>query len=119
MRVAPELIQKATDPMVKWVSLPELYVASDIGPLTRTRGVHSKTVMQRDFATAGGIRRIVGRVGADGRPLDGIELAMDAVLRGDSTGVRRAGRCARAGNRRAGCVAVAAAGRIEPDAHDQ
>jgi cell division protein FtsI (penicillin-binding protein 3) len=90
MRVAPELIQRATDPMVKWVSLPELYVASEISPLTRMRGVHPKTVMQRDFATAGGIRRIVGRVGADGRPLDGIELAMDAVLRGDSTGMRRA-----------------------------
>jgi cell division protein FtsI (penicillin-binding protein 3) len=42
--------------------------------------------MQRDFATAGGIRRIVGRVGLDGRPLDGIELSMDSVLRGDSRG---------------------------------
>src|SRR5215211_350284 len=42
MRVAPELIQRATDPMVKWVSLPELYVASEIGPLTRMRGVHPK-----------------------------------------------------------------------------
>ena len=90
MRVAPELIQRSTDPMVKWVSLPELYVASEIARLTRMRGVHAKTVMQRDFATAGGIRRIVGRVGTDGQPLDGIELAMDAVLRGDSTGVRRA-----------------------------
>jgi cell division protein FtsI/penicillin-binding protein 2 len=90
MRVAPELIQRASDPMVKWVSLPELYVASEVGPLTRMRGVHPKTVMQRDFATAGGIRRIVGRVGAVGRPRDGIELAMDAVLRGDSTGMRRA-----------------------------
>ncbi|MDP9178130.1 MAG: penicillin-binding transpeptidase domain-containing protein [Gemmatimonadota bacterium] len=90
MRVSPELIQRATDPMVKWVSLPDLYIASEIAALTSMRGVHPKTVMQRDFATAGGIRRIVGRVGADGRALDGIELAMDAVLRGDSTGTRRA-----------------------------
>jgi len=90
MRVPPEMILRATDPTVKWVSLPELYIASEIAALTRMRGVHPKTVMQRDFATAGGIRRIVGRVGADGRPLDGIELAMDAVLRGDSTGTRRA-----------------------------
>ena len=89
-RVAPELIQRATDPKVKWVSLPELYVASDIAALAGLRGVHSKTVMQRDFATAGGIRRIVGRVGADGRPLDGIELAMDGVLRGDTTSEKRA-----------------------------
>src|SRR5688572_10171457 len=90
IRVPPEMILRATDPKVKWVSLPELYIASEIAALTRMRGVHPKTVMQRDFATAGGIRRIVGRVGADGRPLDGIELAMDAVLRGDSTGTRRA-----------------------------
>lgn len=90
MRVPTELIQRATDPKVKWVSLPELYIASEIAALTSMRGVHPKTVMQRDFATAGGIRRIVGRIGADGRALDGIELAMDAVLRGDSTGTRRA-----------------------------
>ena len=90
IRVPPEMILRATDLKVKWVSLPELYIGSEIAALTRMRGVHPKTVMQRDFATAGGIRRIVGRVGADGRPLDGIELAMDAVLRGDSTGTRRA-----------------------------
>jgi cell division protein FtsI (penicillin-binding protein 3) len=89
-RVAPELIQRATDTQVKWVSLPDLYVASEITALTSMRGVHSKTIMQRDFATAGGIRRIVGRVGSDGRGLDGIERAMDEVLRGDSTGLRRA-----------------------------
>jgi cell division protein FtsI/penicillin-binding protein 2 len=90
IRVSPELIQRASDPQVKWFSLPDLYVASEIAALTAMRGVHAKTVMQRDFATAGGIRRIVGRVGSDGRPLDGIELAMDAVLRGDTTGIRRA-----------------------------
>lgn len=90
IRVPAEMILRATDPKVKWVSLPELYIGSEIAALTRMRGVHPKTVMQRDFATAGGIRRIVGRVGADGRPLDGIELAMDAILRGDSTGTRRA-----------------------------
>jgi cell division protein FtsI/penicillin-binding protein 2 len=88
--VAPELVQRAIDPSVKWVSLPDLYVASDIAALTTLTGIHAKTVMQRDFATTGGIRRIVGRVGPDGRPLDGIELAMDGVLRGDTTTERRA-----------------------------
>ena len=84
--VAGDLVRRATDTSVKWLSLPELYVASDVAPLTRIPGVHARTVMQRDFATAGGIRRIVGRVGLDGRPLDGIELSMDGVLRGDSRG---------------------------------
>ena len=88
--VSPALIQRAIDPTVKWVSLPDLYVASDIADLTALAGVHSKTVLQRDFATTGGIRRIVGRVGPDGRPLDGIELAMDSVLRGDTTKEKQA-----------------------------
>jgi cell division protein FtsI (penicillin-binding protein 3) len=88
--VAPALIQRAVDPQVKWVSLPDLFVASDITALESLAGVHVKTILQRDFATTGGIRRIVGRVGPDGRPLDGIELAMDAVLRGDSTREHRA-----------------------------
>jgi cell division protein FtsI (penicillin-binding protein 3) len=88
--VAPQLIQRAMDSTVKWMSLPELYVASDVAALTSITGVHPKTVMQRDFATAGGIRRIVGRVGPDGRPLDGIELALDRVLRGDTISAKRA-----------------------------
>ncbi|HUQ20344.1 MAG TPA: penicillin-binding transpeptidase domain-containing protein [Gemmatimonadaceae bacterium] len=88
--VAPELIARAGDTSVKWLSLPDLYVASEIGDLKKMPGVHARTVMQRDFATAGGIRRIVGRVGPDGRALDGIELSLDSVLRGTSTGARRA-----------------------------
>lgn len=88
--VAPELIARASDTTVKWLSLPDLYVASEIGALEKMPGVHSRTMMERDFATAGGIRRIVGRVGPDGRALDGIELSMDSVLQGTSTGARRA-----------------------------
>jgi cell division protein FtsI/penicillin-binding protein 2 len=89
-RVAPELIARASDTTVKWLSLPDLYVASEIAPLVKIAGVHARTIMQRDFATAGGIRRIVGRVGPDGRALDGIELSMDSVLQGASQGARRA-----------------------------
>ena len=88
--VAPELIRRATDTSLKWVSLPDLYVGSEITALTKIAGVHARTVMERDFATAGGIRRIVGRVGPDGKPLDGIELSMDSVLQGDTRGARRA-----------------------------
>ena len=32
--VAPALVQRAIDPQVKWVSLPDLYVASDVAELT-------------------------------------------------------------------------------------
>ena len=88
--VAPALIRRAVDPQVKWVSLPDLYVASDVAGLTSLTGIHAKTVLQRDFATTGGIRRIVGRTDPDGRPLDGIELAMDGVLRGDTIKEKRA-----------------------------
>ena len=89
-RIAPDVIQRAADARVKWLSVPGLFVASDIAELSALNGVHPRTVIQRDFATAGGIRRIVGRVDPDGRPLDGVELAMDSVLRGDRTSARRA-----------------------------
>jgi cell division protein FtsI (penicillin-binding protein 3) len=88
--VKPEIIRRLADPRVRWISLPDLYIASDVAGLTSINGVHVTIVMQRDFATVGGIRRIVGRVGPGGRPLDGIELSMDSVLRGDTASARRA-----------------------------
>jgi cell division protein FtsI (penicillin-binding protein 3) len=36
------------------------------------------------YSRSGGIRRIVGSVDRQGNPLDGLELALDTVLRGDS-----------------------------------
>jgi cell division protein FtsI (penicillin-binding protein 3) len=74
----------ALDKRKKWVTLPGLYAASEVASLTALAGVHPDAVMSRDYASAAGIRRIVGSLDPQGRPLGGIELALDSVLRGDT-----------------------------------
>jgi cell division protein FtsI (penicillin-binding protein 3) len=73
---------RATDPARRWVEVPGEWLPSDVAEVTATRGVHAQPVMQRVLSASEGVRRIVGRVGADGRPVDGVELALDTVLRG-------------------------------------
>lgn len=68
----------------KWVTLPGLYAAADVSSLLTLAGVHPDPILSREYATAPGIRRIVGSLDPEGRPLGGIELALDSVLRGDT-----------------------------------
>jgi cell division protein FtsI (penicillin-binding protein 3) len=53
-------------------------------------GIHLTPVLQRVYANSGGIKRIVGSLDGHGNPLDGLELALDTLLRGDSGRVRLA-----------------------------
>ena len=82
--VRGDWIKAALDKRRKWVTLPGLHVPSDIARLVALKGVHTAAVMNREYASGPGIRRIVGNLDPDGRPLGGIELALDSVLRGDS-----------------------------------
>jgi cell division protein FtsI (penicillin-binding protein 3) len=79
-----EWIAAASDRRRKWITLPGLHVQSDAAPLMALSGVHAESVMSRDYVNSTGIRRLLGSVGADGKPVDGIELAMDGVLSGDT-----------------------------------
>lgn len=81
-------ITMATDTTRRWVDVKGVFLPTDIAPVARQHGVYAKPVMDRVYANSGGIRRIVGRVGPDGKPLDGIELALDSLLRGDTASVR-------------------------------
>ena len=82
--VRSQWIRAALDKRRKWVTLPGLHVPSDIAALMSLKGVHTATVMNREYASAPGIRKIVGTLDPDGRPLGGIEFSLDSVLRGDS-----------------------------------
>lgn len=75
---------RATDRRRKWVELPGRYFPIAARPVTRLRGVHVTRAAERVSDPMSGLRRIVGRVGASGAPLDGIELSLDSLLRGDS-----------------------------------
>jgi cell division protein FtsI (penicillin-binding protein 3) len=86
--VDPRFVSMSLDTARKWVDIPGAYLPMDVAPAISLAGVYSKPVMDRVYATSGGIRRIVGRVGPDGKALDGIELALDSLLRGDTATVR-------------------------------
>jgi len=71
----------------RWVELPGLHDPARISSLVKLNGIHFTPVLQRVYAPSGGVRRIVGGLDGKGIPLDGIELGLDRVLRGDSAPV--------------------------------
>ncbi|MDQ6870667.1 MAG: penicillin-binding transpeptidase domain-containing protein [Gemmatimonadota bacterium] len=83
-RVDGALVHAAIERRRRWVDLPGLYSQSDIASLSKLNGVHLTPVLQRVYARSSGIRSIVGSLDGQGKPLDGLELALDATLRGDS-----------------------------------
>lgn len=84
LKINNRWIRSALDKKRKWITLPGIYASTDAAPLISLSGVHSEPVMSREYASGAGIQRIVGTVDPSGRPLGGIELALDTMLRGDS-----------------------------------
>ena len=81
-KIPPEWIVRATDPRRKWVSLPGRYLALDVAPVVAMRGVYATPIIERSYNFSEGTRQIIGRVDADGKAVDGIELALDSLLSG-------------------------------------
>lgn len=86
--VDPRFVSMSLDTVRKWVDIPGAYLPTAVAAAIGQKGVYSKPVMDRVYATSGGIRRIVGRIAPDGQALDGIELALDSLLRGDTATIR-------------------------------
>jgi cell division protein FtsI (penicillin-binding protein 3) len=82
--VSNELIKASLDKKEKWIPIPGQYAGSDISDLVSLAGVHPEAMVVRQYVSAPGIRRILGNLDAEGRPLGGIELTLDSILRGDS-----------------------------------
>ena len=80
--IPPEWVARATDASRKWVTLPGRYRAIDVAAVTAMRGVHVTPVIERAYASSEGTLRIIGRVDADGNAVDGLELALDSLLKG-------------------------------------
>jgi cell division protein FtsI (penicillin-binding protein 3) len=74
----------------RWIELPGLYTTSDVASISKLNGIHLTPVLQRVYARSGGIQRIVGTLDGRGNPVDGLELALDTLLRGDSGKVKLA-----------------------------
>lgn len=75
-------IARAVDTARKWVPIPDQFRATEVAAITAMRGVYTDPVTDRIYPGSDATRRIVGRVNGDGKPLDGIELALDSLLRG-------------------------------------
>jgi cell division protein FtsI (penicillin-binding protein 3) len=82
VQVKPEWIRRALDPKKAWVTLPGRYLATDVASATRIPGVHATAASVRTYTMSEGTRRLVGRVDPENNAVDGIELALDTVLRG-------------------------------------
>lgn len=80
--VDPAWAQRATDNQRTWVVLPGRFVAEDVAQITAIEGVYTTPVSDRTYAASPGLRSVLGRVDADGRGIDGLELTLDSVLRG-------------------------------------
>lgn len=80
--VPAEWAARGTDVSRKWVTLPGRYVALNVASIMAMRGVHASSAIERTYAFSQGTRRIVGRVDENGAAVDGVELALDTLLRG-------------------------------------
>jgi cell division protein FtsI (penicillin-binding protein 3) len=83
-RLDAAAVHAAIDRRRRWIDLPGLYSASDVASISKLNGVHLTPVLQRVYGNSDGIKRIVGSLDLRGNALDGLELALDSILRGDS-----------------------------------
>lgn len=89
-RVDADAVRAAIARRRRWIDLPGLYSTADVASISKLNGIHLTPVLQRVYANSGGIKRIVGSLDGQGNPMDGLELALDTLLRGDSGKVRLA-----------------------------
>ncbi|HEX5829845.1 MAG TPA: hypothetical protein VFY16_02615, partial [Gemmatimonadaceae bacterium] len=81
--MSADAIRRATDRELAWVELPGRHLPSDVAPLVALRGVHARPVVERVYATAAGTRALLGRARPADGGVDGVELALDALLTGE------------------------------------
>jgi cell division protein FtsI (penicillin-binding protein 3) len=82
--VSSEWISRATDTTRQWVTIPGRFLVSDVAPAIAMHGVHSEPVLERVPPANDGLRRLVGHADDTGEPVDGLEKALDHVLRGEA-----------------------------------
>jgi cell division protein FtsI (penicillin-binding protein 3) len=75
-------IARAVDTSVKYLTIPGRFLAVDAAPAIGLRGVHSYASITRAYAVSPGTQGILGHVDGDNKPVDGLELSLDSILRG-------------------------------------
>jgi cell division protein FtsI (penicillin-binding protein 3) len=81
-KVPGQFVARIGDTRYQNVTIPGAFLRVDVAPALGMKGVHVAPFVERSYSASRAARQIIGRVGPDGRPTDGIELAMDDVLKG-------------------------------------
>jgi cell division protein FtsI (penicillin-binding protein 3) len=89
-RVDVDAVHSAIARRRRWIELPGTYSTADVAAISKLNGIHLTPVLERVYANSNSIRRIIGNLDGQGNPLDGLELSLDTLLRGDSGRVRLA-----------------------------
>jgi cell division protein FtsI (penicillin-binding protein 3) len=77
-------IRRAVDVRSSWVVIPVRFLPGAVANAAAMRGVYATPVAERVSLSPPGLAAIVGHVAATGVGSDGLEAAMDSVLRGDA-----------------------------------
>ena len=80
--VSREDVARATNAKLKWVDIRGAYRSSDVESLLRMSGVYFDDTSERQYVSSVGARRIVGRASSSAGGYDGVEGALDSLLRG-------------------------------------
>jgi cell division protein FtsI (penicillin-binding protein 3) len=84
MGVSREWVARATDPRRAWVVLPGAFLPGDAATVARMRGVYAAPGLERVYTQRAAMRRLVGIVDGRGVAVDGLELTLDSLLRGET-----------------------------------
>jgi len=74
--------RRVTDPRLRWAVIPGRFSVEQRRGLGDPRGVYIERKLERFYPQGDVGREVLGNVSADGRPLGGMEQAMDSLLRG-------------------------------------
>jgi cell division protein FtsI (penicillin-binding protein 3) len=82
LSVDRDVVARALDTSVKYMVVPGRFLATDAAPAMSLRGVHYFAAITRAYAVSQGAQGILGHVDDDNKPVDGLELSLDSILRG-------------------------------------
>lgn len=82
LRIDRTVIARALDTNEKYLVIPGRFPMSDAAGAVALHGVHSFTTLERAYAASDGAQGIIGHVNGDNKPVDGLELSLDSILRG-------------------------------------
>lgn len=83
LRVDATVIARAIDTSSKYLTVPGRFLAVDAASAIALRGVHSFASIAREDAVSAGAEGIIGHVDVDNKAVDGLEMSLDSILRGE------------------------------------